>query len=176
MNDQEREDAARVQLEQAAASVAADEPVTLPPALTDDEREYLEARRTFDPTTVRALAWIDAATALIAELAAQSVLDGRRIAELERERDEVRGVIGGLVEERDAALGVELGSQSELAAANARIAELETRAEAEQAVLDACAAWFDGWSAQHGPCYALAPHPVQDGALWAAELARRGLR
>ncbi len=53
---------------------------------------------------------------------------------------------------------------------------LPTRTEAEQAVLAAAKAWFDGWQEQHGPCYLLAPHPAQDAALWAAELALRGLK
>lgn len=101
MNDQERDDAARVQLEQATASDdckfghvlyggACCEPLALPPALTDDERQYLEARRTFDPTTAHALAWIDAATAVLAEQAAQIVQDGLRVAELEAELTELR--------------------------------------------------------------------------------------
>jgi hypothetical protein len=73
MNDKEREDAARVQLQQAASPVA-DEPLELPKALSEAERAAM-----YSNGDTRALALIDAQAALLAEYAAQAVLDGQRI-------------------------------------------------------------------------------------------------
>lgn len=166
----------------------------LPKALSAAERDTLVINA--PATGARALEWIDAATELLAEQAAQIVVDGQRIAELGRERDGARVVAEQADLYRDA-------SEQKLAAANALLARIvkyatEDRAstpgttrlaralseaeahlsgqptapgptEAEQAVLDACGALDAHWL-QGG----------YSGTTWRsvvdAELARRGLR
>lgn len=56
-------------------------PVDLPKALSDQEREYVGHHAL--AAGKRALAWIDGATSLLAQQAAQIVTDGQRIAALE---------------------------------------------------------------------------------------------
>jgi hypothetical protein len=65
-------------------------PNELPKALTNWEREELLRAVPAYTERKRALALIDALTALTALMAEQIVVDGRRIAELERERDGAR--------------------------------------------------------------------------------------
>lgn len=99
------------------------DPTDLPPALSAEERAELSV---YAPGGDRALALVDALTALGAQQAAQIVLDGQRISELEAERYEQEQRGNNYCE-------ATMAAEQKLAAANALLARIVKYATEDRA-------------------------------------------
>jgi hypothetical protein len=170
----------------------------LPKALSLYVRNYLAASNEGHD----ALTWIDAATELLAEYAAQVFLDGQRIAELEERARDAEADVAYDAQAFGNAQRRFLRAEQKLAAANALLQRVQSRGptrgdgalngdidahlagqpaaprrtDAEQAVLDAMAKANIGEYVATDGARVLTYTNAHVEAACSAELARRGLQ